>query len=196
MKVQYCFIRREFFEEHSDFTNMLDPGNADKQSKRTHLGVLINVDKNKVYIPLRNNLGDAVRKYGKIGFSVPSKKRPKAGLDYRYALIINDEKYIEYHTSAKLPNAQHLIINNNFDIIEREINTYITRYIKVAIKKRVEIEPLFRNSSLINFHHELGIIETEMEETILPDEIEAITRADESIKRDGTISHEDINWNY
>ena len=33
------------------------------------------------------------------------------------------------------------------------------------------------------------------EETPLPDEIEAITRADESIKRYGTISHEDINWN-
>ena len=33
------------------------------------------------------------------------------------------------------------------------------------------------------------------EETPLPDEIEAITRADESIKRHGTISHEDINWN-
>jgi len=195
MNVQYCFITREYFEEHSNFTNMLDPGNADKQSKRTHLGVLINVDKNKVYIPLRNNLGDDVRKYGKIGFSVPSQKRPKAGLDYRYALIINDEKYIEYHTSKKLPNAQKLIINNNFDIIEREINTYITRYIKVAKKKRVEKEPLFRNSSLINFHHELGIIETEMEETPLPDEIEAITRADESIKRHGTISHEDINWN-
>jgi len=33
MKVQYCFIRREYFEEHSNFINMLDPGNADKQSK-------------------------------------------------------------------------------------------------------------------------------------------------------------------
>jgi len=194
MKVQYCFIRREYFEKHSNFINMLDPGNADKQSKRTHLGVLINVDNNNVYIPLRNNLGDDVRKYGKIGFSVPSKKRPRAGLDYRYALIINDEKYIEYHTSEKLPNAQNLIINNNFGTIEREFNTYISRYIKVARKNRVEKEPLFRNSSLINFHHELGIAETDMEETPLPDEVEAIARADESIKRHGTISHEDIDW--
>jgi len=53
---------------------------------------------------------------------------------------------------------------------------------------------LFRNSSLINFHHELGIAETDMGDTALPDEVEAIVRADESIKTHGTISHEDINW--
>lgn len=109
-------------------------------------------------------------------------------------MIINDEKYIEYHTSEKLPNAQNLIINNNFGTIEREFNTYISRYIKVARKKRVEKEPLFRNSSLINFHHELGITESDMEDTPLSDEVEAIARADESIKTHGTISHEDINW--
>lgn len=32
------------------------------------------------------------------------------------------------------------------------------------------------------------------EETPLPDEIKAIARADKSIKKHGTISHEDINW--
>ena len=58
----------------------------------------------------------------------------------------------------------------------------------------MEKEPLFRNSSLINFHHELGIAETDMGDTALPDEVEAIVRADESIKTHGTISHEDINW--
>lgn len=32
------------------------------------------------------------------------------------------------------------------------------------------------------------------EDEILPDEIEAIKRADESIAQFGTVSHEEINW--
>ena len=32
------------------------------------------------------------------------------------------------------------------------------------------------------------------EDTPLPDEIEAITRANQSIQKNGTVSHEDINW--
>ena len=37
---------------------------------------------NKFYIPLRNNLGTEVRKFGRIGHAVPSKNRLSAGLDY------------------------------------------------------------------------------------------------------------------
>ena len=157
MKIQYCFIKKSYYEDHSDFVNMLDPGNADKQSKRTHIGILIKINDNHVYIPLRNNLGEAVRKYGKIGFPVPSKNRPNAGLDYRYAFIINDEQYIEYHTEEKIPNSQRKVISENYAAIEREMNTYIKRYIKIAKKRRVEKEPLFRKSSLVNYHQELGI---------------------------------------
>jgi len=69
------------------FINMLDSGNVLKQSQRTHLCIELKIGKNKVYVPLRNNLGESLRKFGKIGFSVPSAKRPKAGLDYRYSLI-------------------------------------------------------------------------------------------------------------
>jgi len=47
---------------------------------------------------LRNNLGAEVKKYGRIGHSIPSDKRKDAGLDYRYALIVNDESYIELQT--------------------------------------------------------------------------------------------------
>ena len=34
------------------------------------------------------------------------------------------------------------------------------------------------------------------EETPLPDEIEAIARANKSIDQNGTISHENIDWNF
>lgn len=39
---------------------------------------------------MRNNLGAEIRKFGRIGHAVPSEKRENAGLDYRYALIVND----------------------------------------------------------------------------------------------------------
>lgn len=95
--VRCCYIKEDYFKEHKDFVNMLDPDNSSKQSKRTHLCVVININNNSIFVPLRNNLGNPIRKFGKIGFSVPSQKRPNAGLDYRYSLIINDEKYIEWH---------------------------------------------------------------------------------------------------
>ena len=88
-----CYIRENYFKEHSDFKKVLDPGDTSKQSKRTHLCVKVEIDSNQYYIPLRNNLGDPVRKFGRIGHSVPSSKRENAGLDYRYAMIINDSKY-------------------------------------------------------------------------------------------------------
>lgn len=75
MEPTLCFIREEYFKKNSSFVKMLDAGNTDKQSKRTHVCVLIEANNNKFYVPLRNNLGDEVRKFGRIGHSVPSQKR-------------------------------------------------------------------------------------------------------------------------
>lgn len=91
MVLKLCFIREEYFKSHSAFVKMLDTGKTDKQSRRSHLCVMIEKNKNKFYIPLRNNLGAEIRKFGRIGHAVPSGKRENAGLDYRYALIINSE---------------------------------------------------------------------------------------------------------
>ena len=155
--VQCCFIKEKYFKEHTDFVNMLDPNNFDKQSKRTHLCVMVNINNNQVFVPLRNNLGEPLRKFGKIGFPVPSAKRPNAGLDYRYCLIVNDDNYIEWHKDVKLPNAQLSIIKKNYETIVNEVHTYIGKYIKVARKHREKKEPLFKQSSLMNFHKELGL---------------------------------------
>lgn len=54
--VQFGFIKEQYFQEHSDFVNVPDSGNTNKQSKRTHLCVLLDINNNKVFIPLRNNL--------------------------------------------------------------------------------------------------------------------------------------------
>lgn len=164
-----CFIREQFFSDNPNFKNMLDPGNTLKQSKRTHICIEIKIGKNNVYVPLRNNLGEPLRKFGKIGFSVPSLKRPRAGLDYRYSLIINNSAYIEKHQEPKLPNSQYQIIKDNYNVIEREITEYITKYIKAANKSRHTKEPLFKLSSLINFHRELGIISSNSQKDSFPE---------------------------
>lgn len=166
-----CYIKEQYFRDHADFKKMLDTGNFVKQSKRTHLCISFIYNGNTVYVPLRNNLGLAIRPYGKIGYPVPSKKRPKAGLDYRYSLIINDNKYIEYPDIQKIPDSQADVLNNNYEIIKDEVFKYIQKYIKAAMKNRIHKEPLFRESCLINFHKELGIVEV-VEEAAITQEIE------------------------
>ena len=37
MTINLCFIKEEYFMQHSTFMNMLDPGNLNKQNHRTHL---------------------------------------------------------------------------------------------------------------------------------------------------------------
>lgn len=157
MEPQLCFIRESYFKKNADFVKMLDSGNTNKQSKRTHVCVMIEVNSNKFYVPLRNNLGDEVRKFGRIGHAVPSDKRKDAGLDYRYALIVNDESYIEMQTEKKIPESQYRKIKNDYDTIKTEFTVYVNGYIKAAKKKRVDKEPLYRASCLVNFEEEFGI---------------------------------------
>ena len=97
----------------------------------------------KFLIPLRNNLGADLRKYGRIGHSIPSTKRKNAGLDYRYTLVINDEKYLELQNEKKIPESQYRKLEYDYYAIEKEFETYLNGYIKAAKKKRHEKEPLF-----------------------------------------------------
>ncbi len=155
MEPKICFIKETYFKENVSFIKMLDTGNTDKQSKRTHICVMIEQNGNKFYVPLRNSLGEEVRKFGRIGHAVPSSKRENAGLDYRYALIVNDDSYIELQTEKKIPKSQYQKIKNDYEIIQREFSVYVNGFIKALKKARYEKEPLYRESSLINFKNEL-----------------------------------------
>lgn len=101
---------------------MLDPGNYDKQSKRSYLSLRVDVNSNSFYIPLRNNLKNDIKPFGRVGHLVPSKSRPNAGFDFRYALIVNDSSYIERPTTQRIPTSQFKRINNDIDDIEKEFN--------------------------------------------------------------------------
>lgn len=161
--INYVFIKEDYFIKNSKFTKMLDPGNEKKQSKRGYLFIELEYENNKIYVPLRNNLGPENRPFGKIGFQVPSSERPDAGLDYRYILIVNDNSFIEQVETQKIPNSQYNIIFNNYETICNEVISYIEKFVKVAIKNRIDKEALFRESSLINFTKELKIDEKRLE---------------------------------
>lgn len=107
-----------------------------------------------VLVPLRKKLGEPVRAFGRIVFSVPSQSKPNAGLDYRYTMI--NPKYFRYDT-PRITNKQQLIINENYNIIQKQVIEYIDSYVKVANKDRVDKTARFRVSSLINFNSELNV---------------------------------------
>lgn len=69
------YIRESYFKKNISFQKLLDTGNTAKQSRRTHLCLKLEMSENKFYIPLRNHLGDEIRKLGRIGHAIPSEKR-------------------------------------------------------------------------------------------------------------------------
>lgn len=150
MDIKYCYITDEYYKDHDDT----------KHNIRTHLCLSIKFKKNTILIPLRKNIGECNRKFGKIGYPVPSQSKPKAGLDYRYIMIINEDTYLRYDT-PRITNKQSSIIRDNYKTIEKEAVEYILAYIRAANKGKIERKARFRESSLINFHKELDIIETD-----------------------------------
>lgn len=150
-----CFIREQYFIDHPNLQKILDSGNTNKQSKRTFICVKVSLGHKSFYLPLRNNLGDAIRKFGRIGHSVPSKNRPNAGIDFRHVLIVDDMKYIEPHTTMKLPSSQYNKIVGDYNLIQKEFEVYLNGFVKAAKKNRITREPLYRDSSLINYVDEL-----------------------------------------
>lgn len=152
----YCYILEKYYEDHPDLVKILDVDDGEKHNIRTHLCLNIQYNGKDVLIPLRKNLGAEVRPFGRIGFSVPSKSKPQAGLDYRYMMIIEDRKYIRFD-APRISNKQITTIDTNYSTIEAQALEYLNSYIRVAKKKRVNVTARFRESSLINFHKELDV---------------------------------------
>ena len=149
-------ITEQYFRERTHFKKMLDPGDYSKQQRRRYLFLKIQYKGNNLMVPLRRNLGNPIKPYGVVGFSVPSSTRPNAGLDYRYILIVNDDRYL-IEEQSDFSRAQQNIIRSNISIIEREVKSYVDSYVRMAKKERIHREAKFRESSLINFHEELKI---------------------------------------
>lgn len=139
---------------------MLDPDNLTKQSNRKYIFLEVKYKENNLLVPLRSEMPD-ISKLGQVGYKVPSEYKPNAGLDYRKILIINDESYIEEPKYIKIPKSQVRIIDSNYNIIEKQVISYVDGYIKTVKKSRHLKDKKFCYSTLHNFHKELGINKSE-----------------------------------
>jgi len=64
MEPCFCFIRQSYFIKNNNFIKMLDCGNTEKQSRRTHLCIKIEKDGNLKNLPHGYYFqGDFLRKY-------------------------------------------------------------------------------------------------------------------------------------
>lgn len=57
MEIKYCYVKEEYFAKNSNYQNMLDPGNYEKQSRRLHICIQFEINNLIYLVPLRNNLG-------------------------------------------------------------------------------------------------------------------------------------------
>lgn len=153
---QFAFIRESFFLEHPEFKEILKFDDKNDETARSYLCLVCVYKNNSLFIPLRSNIKDPIEAFGQIGFLAPSDSRPKAGLDYRKLLIINDDSYLEY-SENKIPRSQSTHIEQNYEKICKEVISYIEGYISTYNKGRVSSNKKFKFSSLCNFHKEIGI---------------------------------------
>ncbi|MDR2599956.1 MAG: hypothetical protein LBC73_06735 [Oscillospiraceae bacterium] len=154
MSSNIVFVKEQYFIDNSAFVEMLDPNDLIKQSTRCYIFISLKYKGNQFYIPLRQHIDLTI---GNIGYSLPSSTRPNAGLDFRKALIINNDLYILPLTVVEIASSQMKKITNDIMTIEALFIKYVDGYVKTAVKKRENIDRLYKFSTLHNFHKELGI---------------------------------------
>lgn len=152
------FIKESYFQQNTHFVEMLDPNSIEDQTKRKYIFLNFKYKNNTLLVPLRTEMPD-LSEIGQVGYMVPSKKKPNAGLDYRKTLIVNNSDYLEIssHPDRKIPASQVKIINGNYSAIKNGLIAYVDGYVKSAKKNRHLLDKKFRFSTLHNFHNELGI---------------------------------------
>lgn len=157
LKFEMVLIDKSYFEKYNNqYVELLDQNNnIDKQVNRLYLYIHIKYKDNDVYVPLRTALP---KNCGKIGFSVPSKDKPDAGLDHRKLLIINDSSYIIPQTELQIPYKQKIRINTKYPVICKEVIKYIDGYIKKFEKNQHNKDRRYKFSTLKNFHEELNLV--------------------------------------
>jgi len=148
------FIKQQYFDDNSSFIEVLDSDDSVKRTSRMYVFISIKHNGNVFYVPLRSNIALS----NKITcYSVPSSTKPKAGLDFRKALIINDDSYVQKICYPEIASSQMNKLNSDISTIENLFINYVKGYIKSASKKREKRDYAYKYSTLHNFHAELGI---------------------------------------
>ncbi len=149
----FARIHASYFTDHPDLEEILEKEN------RIYIGVIIEMNHCKCFIPLRTEiLTDP--KFSKAFFPIPYKKRPNAGLDFRKLLIITDDRYVSIQNRVQISKRQKEKIYSEYSTICKRLNSYVHKYIKEAKRGRAHSHHLYRFSTLKNYHEELGLEES------------------------------------
>ncbi|AJI09090.1 hypothetical protein [Bacillus cereus] len=149
-KIEVVHLDRKYFEENSHFKNMLDENNVPKQIKRPYVYVKVRVEDKDFLLPLRSNLNHPN------GFHAPSSKSANAGIDYSHALILPNRSYIKNRTH--LDREQYNYIRDNYETIKTGFGSYLKDYIRKEKQGVAYKIGKFKNSTLLNFNEELGLV--------------------------------------
>lgn len=155
-------VKENYYNTYPDLKNTIDAHDPVKRLNRKFLFLKIFYEGNTLLVAIRNDTTTHYR-WGVVGFDIPSKSRPRAAIDYRKLLIINDSSFIAPIPHYSISRSQQRIIEDNFEKIKKEIKKYINDYITAVKKNRLKgkltgSNSRYSDSTLVNFHKELGLI--------------------------------------
>ncbi|MBF2758190.1 hypothetical protein [Staphylococcus sp. GDY8P57P] len=137
-----CKLKKEFFSE-----NKIKEMN--KKDNRIYLYLTIKYKNLYFLIPFESNL---FQKNKKAIYPMPTKDRPKAGINFEKVIILkNTEHIIEIKDQdLRIPKPQKNIITNDIKNINQKFERYIENFINACNKKREKQEYAYKFSTL---HH-------------------------------------------
>jgi len=146
----FATISANYFEDYPYLEEVLH------KDTRLYLGIILEIAACKCFVPFRSNL-PLEPKFKKARFLLPTANKPQAGLDYRKLLLLNDDKYIQIQQSVLISHAQKKRIDENYELITKEVSSYIQKYMREFKRGRASRNFLYQFSTLKNYHRELKL---------------------------------------
>lgn len=144
-------LNEAFFLDNPDLINAL----YDK--KRGYGIVTISFNSLLFAIPLRSNMNPK-KGFSTVKYICPETNKTKyKGLDYQRAVLLFDEsRYVG--RSFKIPANEFNKIVDNKDLIKKEFENYVLKYIALHKEKKLaQAHREYKDSTLVNYHSDLDI---------------------------------------
>lgn len=149
-------LTKAFYDENENLIQALDGGWSESAKVRGYGIVLVSIHSLVFGIPLRSHIKH------KQAFFTDVTQDPtleaRKGLDFSKAVLIGDSRYLDT-SSFKIPVKEFDRIQDNHQHIVEKFTKYINKYIKAVKKSDRFVLPIYRFSTLQNYHVELGLTE-------------------------------------
>ena len=151
-------ISEDFFENHPQFTELLD--NDDGQRPYVQ-GTIISDENNDYFVPFRTNGKKSdVRRFPDRFVTLPTAEKPNAALDINKMIILDKEVPISISRRRLQYNDQYRLLTQKQEELWGKVENYVKEYKKfIEEGNDIQEDPRFRFTSLRYFHKELEINE-------------------------------------